>query len=482
MKVNILRIFVILGFIGALLIGCVSTGIDEPPIQGVEEEPISEIEDPEEQAALPDEAAEEIDDQVINLPAGRFSINADEDLVPAITALYEAYFMDESAFLVEGDADLVATTAPIQSGDRPTVQATFLPGSVLIPVVESPDLLAFIEFAVSTQGQQVLIDAGELPAVITITDSVGNSMAIQQPVERVISAYGPATGIIYAVNAGDRLVSASYLGARDPQGAAAMERIDPRFPDLIGDEFFTQQDFNVEHAATLNPDLVIGGARSPWGDTAKQLGIGVFLMEAETPDQLKQAVLTIGQIFGPNSYAQAQAWVDYYEMVVEMVLAQTGEIPLEERVQVLFTGTEPLRVASGDMYQTDIIQAAGGFSVSSELIGFWNDVNIEQVAIWDPEVIIVPPYGGASVEAITESPEWQIIAAVEFGRVYRMPKLVAPWDTPTPDSVLGIIWLAERLNPELSGLSCAEEISFFYQTFYNYSISGEELAAICGNE
>jgi iron complex transport system substrate-binding protein len=162
-----------------------------------------------------------------------------------------------------------------------------------------------------------------------------------------------------------------------------------------------------------------------------------------------------------------------------MILDETQTIADEDRPTVLFTGTEPLRIASGDMYQTSLIEIAGGVSVSSELTGYWNDVNLEQIAAWDPDVIIVPPYGGATVEAITENPDWQILTAVQKGRVYRMPKLVAPWDTPAPDSVLGIIWLAQRLFPELETPDCAEQADYFYNTYYNYAISAEEIDTIC---
>jgi iron complex transport system substrate-binding protein len=132
------------------------------------------------------------------------------------------------------------------------------------------------------------------------------------------------------------------------------------------------------------------------------------------------------------------------------------------------------------MYQTAMIEAAGGESVSVDLVGYWNDVNLEQIAAWNPDVIVIPPYGGATVEAITDSPEWQILDAVQAGRVYQIPKLVAPWDTPAPDSVLGIIWLAETLYPEEVQLSCAAETETFYNTFYGYDISAEEIADLCG--
>lgn len=479
MKTRMIYIITSLLIISALIMGCtaqVSEQQPELPVPEAEEAPTVDV--PSEQGTAEEEILEPVE---VSSPA-RFTIQADEALREPVIALYESFFTGESPLFVDADSDLLATSSTDLSAERPAVPATFLPGAVLIPVHENPDIASFVAFAISPEGQQVLIDAGELPSVVVLTDQAGNSVEIQQPVYRVISAYGPATAVVYSVNAGGRLVAASFLGARDPQGAAAMERIDSRFLTLVGDDYFSQAEFNIEHAATLNPDLVIGGARSAWADTVKQVGIEVFLMEAETPEQLKQAVLLIGQIFGPHSYAQAQAWVAYYDMVVDLVLDQTREIATEARVQVLFTGTEPLRVASGEMYQTDIIEAAGGFSVSAGLSGYWNDINIEQVATWNPDMVIVPPYGGATIEAITESAEWQILDAVKAGEVFRMPKLVVPWDTPAPDSVLGIVWMAERINPELAALDCGDEAAYFYNTFYNYAISGEEIAAICAIE
>ena len=453
MKTKHIVFILLLGIVSLLIIGCTPEVVPEP-IEIIVDEP-----------DIPD--------------ISRFTISAEERLQSPIRELYEAFFEGESPVFVDVDGDLIATSSTPYSEGRPFVEATFLPESVLIPVNEIDDIKAFIDFAISPEGQQVLIDAGELPETITITDQAGNQIEVPQPVQRVISAFGPATSIVYSIDAADRLVAASFTGAGDPQGAAVMERIDPRFPDLVGDDDFSRQNFNIEEAAMLNPDLIIGSARSGWLDVVDQIGINVFLMDAETPQEIQEAVLLMGQIFGPHANAQAQAWVDYFDTIIDKISSQLEERSPEESIRVLFTGTEPLRVASGDMYQTDLIEAAGGLSVSADLVGFWNDVNLEQIAIWDPEIIIVPPYGGASVEAITESSEWQILTAVQNNRVYRMPRLVAPWDTPGPDSVMGIVWLAEKLNPGLLDFSCASEAVYFYNTFLNYDITGEEVAAIC---
>jgi iron complex transport system substrate-binding protein len=407
------------------------------------------------------------------VPDARFTIQADEAVQAALTAVYTALFPNEQPAFVATDADLLVTSDA-------TDAATILPDTRLVPQSDNQDVADFIAFAVSPDGQQALITAGALPATITVTDQAGNSIEIAQPVRRVLSGHGPTTFLVYGVGAGDRLVAASYIGARDPDGAAAMTRIDPRFEEVKGEDAFTQSQFNAEEAARLDPDLITTSARTQWLDVAAELGMPTVLFEAETPERLQEAMRLSGQLFGPHSAAQAEAWIAYYNRIVTEIAAQTADIPAEERVRVLFTGSDPLQAASGEMYQTAMIEAAGAESVSAELIGYWNDVNLEQIAAWNPDVIVIPPYGGATVEAITDSPEWQILDAVQAGRVYQIPKLVAPWDTPAPDSVLGIIWLARTLYPEQITLSCAAETETFYNTFYGYDISAEEIGKLCG--
>lgn len=408
-----------------------------------------------------------------------FSIESDQIFREPFSILYEAFFNGEKPVFVDQNADLLVTNPEVGDDFHPNPPAYFLPGAALIPLSDSSEIDEFIRYALSAEGQQLLIDVGFLAESIILTDQAGNQVEIKLPVRWVISAYGPVTSIVYSVNAEERLVSASYLGARDPLGISVMEKMDSRFPGIKGDESFSQNEFNIEEAATLNPDLIFANARSSWLDSADQLDIPVFLFDPETPEQLKEAVLLIGQIFGPHSTAKAEAWVNYYEAVNTRIGNSVSDLPDDDRLDVLFTGTEPLRVASGDMFQSYIIESVGGNSVTKDLEGYWNNVNLEQVVLWNPEVVIVPSYGGASVEAITESQEWQILEAVQAGRVYQMPKLVVPWDTPAPDAVLGIVWMGQRLYPEQLDLKCVTEAEYFYQTFFDYEITEEELATIC---
>ena len=337
---------------------------------------------------------------------------------------------------------------------------------------------ALVTFMAGPDGQQIAIDLGLLPATVEIVDQAGEAVSVPQPVRRIASPYSIATYYVYGVGAGNRLVAAGYLGARDPAGAEAMRRLDPNFDTVMNAvSTLNQQEANIEELAALQPDLLLASARTDWLDAAGELGLTVIRFEGESPERLKDAMTLIGAVLGPDAAYRAELFNAYYDDTLAEILAQTEAI--EPRARVLFSGTEPLRVASGEMYQTAMVEAAGGEPVTADLSGYWNDVNLEQVAIWNPEVIFYPPYGGANREAFTESEEWAIIPAVQAGRVYGLPKLAAPWDTPVPDSILGILWIAETLYPDQVTLDCTAEVHAFYNLFYDYAITEDEVQGLC---
>jgi iron complex transport system substrate-binding protein len=406
---------------------------------------------------------------------GAPTIEVRDALEPVLDALLMAYEGEGPAVVADpaDPVDLVLGAGEVAWDDLGSVAV--LPDATLTLVSDDAEARAFQRFATSAAGQRALIDAGLLPASVTVVDQAGKTVEVPQPVARLASPYGVATYLAYGVGAGDRIVVAGFLGARDPAGAAAMERVDPRFPDLAS--VAAQETTSVEYLATLSPDLVFAAARSEWVPSVEAIGIPVLTFDGESPAGLREAMRLAGSVLGPDAASRAEAWIRYYDDVLARVENATSEG--QDPTTVLFTGTERTRVASGAMYQTALIEAAGGQSVTEDLTGYWNDVGVEQVLFWNPELILVPPYGGASVEAVLEDPEWGLLQAVQDERVRRMPKLVAPWDTPVPDSVLAVVWLAEVLHPEAAGLSCSEEVAFFYPRFYGYAIGEDEVAALC---
>ena len=343
----------------------------------------------------------------------------------------------------------------------------------------APAALDFLRFAISPDGQQIAIDLGLLPDSVEVVDQAGETVTVPQPVRHIAAAYGVATFYVYALDASEQLVAAAYLAVRQPPATEIMAAIDPDFERIsTAVSVIGQQETNIEELAALEPDLILASARTQWLETAAELGIPIIRFEGESPELLKQSMTMLGAALGPNAAFRAAQYNAYYDRVLADILAQTEGI--DPALRVYMSGTEPLRTASGEMYQTAMIAAAGGESVSAELTGFWNDVNLEQIATWNPDVIFFVPYGGANAEAFTGSPEWAIVPAVEAGRVYRVPNLTGPWDAPIPDSILGIIWMAQTLYPDQVEYDCVTEATAFYTLFYDYAIPAEEAQRVCG--
>ena len=308
---------------------------------------------------------------------------------------------------------------------------------------------------------------------VEIVDQTGRTVRVGQPVERLVSVYGMGTYFVYALGASDRLVRAWYIGLKSPaQATASMHRLEPRIEELL-----TFGDPSVEEMVALETDLILvdGSRHAAFADQMTDLSVPVIQFLVETPDALKQGMLLAGAALGVEALTKAQDFVADYDRVMSALEQDMVARESEDPVRVLFLGTDPLKVASGAMYQTLMIEAAGGASVSSDLAGSWNEVNLEQILIWDPEVIIIPPYGPIQPETVLDDADWQAIAAVQAGRVHRMPRLFAPMDTPVPESLLGVVWLADVFYPGGISVDLAGEATAFYATYYGVDLSTDEL-------
>jgi iron complex transport system substrate-binding protein len=312
--------------------------------------------------------------------------------------------------------------------------------------------------------------------IVVVIDQTGRVVHIEQPVGRIACVYGSGTFYLYTLGVQDRLVAAWYVGLKNvSQASAAMLRLEPRLEELLlfGDP-------NVEEFVARGAQLVLvdGSRHAAFAEQMGELDVSVLQYLVETPAALKEAIQLTGTAFGSEARARADAFVGDHERVLGTVREDLVELRNEDRARVLFLGTSSLLVASGDMYQTDLIEAAGGLSVSSTLFGYWNEVSLEQVLLWNPDVIIIPPYGPVQPVDLLDDPDWQAIRAVSEGRVHRMPRLIAPMDTPVPESILGVVWMATLLYPDLLSLDLAGEMKHFYASYYGLVLTEDELALL----
>ena len=319
----------------------------------------------------------------------------------------------------------------------------------------------------------LLAFAGIAQSDIAVLDQTGQTVSIPQPVERLASVYGIGTFYVYALGAADRLVTAYYVGVKGLANASeAMFRWEPRLDDIL-----SFGDPNVEELAASDAQVVLadGARHAAFAEQMAYVGIPVVQYLVETPEELKEAMVLTGDFLGADAQARATVFIADYDRVFDTVARDLADLGEEERVRVLFLGTSLTTVASGDMFQSHLIAAAGGQSVANDLLGYWNEVNLEQILLWDPEVIVIPPYGPVQPSDILENPDWTAIDAVKTGRVHRMPRVIGPMDTPVPESLLGIVWMAKLFYSDLVSLNLEEEVTRFYSFYYDFVLTDEEV-------
>ena len=108
--------------------------------------------------------------------------------------------------------------------------------------------------------------------------------------------------------------------------------------------------------------------------------------------------------------------------------------------------------------------------------GAGNESNLEQIAVWDPQVIL---FGADAFAAgVADDPAWQTLTAIQEGSYHKVPDTPYVWrnNPPTVNLVLGMQWLARVLYPaQFQGKGSAYDVAkSYYKTFYGYDLSQDE--------
>jgi iron complex transport system substrate-binding protein len=338
------------------------------------------------------------------------------------------------------------------------------------PTVEPgpPQMLSLVD----AQGRTVAL--GQFPPRITIAGRSGLTIAdtlfmFPEAQERVV---GVVTG---RQNVGDFLVY-----------------VDPDF------EGITQLDVEAgpEQIATTNPDLVVlkNVVSNELGASLEQIGIPVLYVDLETPDQYRRDLALMGQLLGDERRA-VEVW-SFYQARLDRVAEALNGLAEGDKPSVLVAqyneegGEVALSVPPAAWLQTIEVELAGGRPVWKDAAtgGGWQVVNLEQIAAWNPDHIMIISYGedsSAVVQQLREDAQWQGLAALQADQIYGFPGDIFSWAQPDPRWILGFTWLAGRIHPELfPDLDVMAEVDGFFGELYGMDAQAIEayiVPALTGN-
>jgi len=320
----------------------------------------------------------------------------------------------------------------------------------------------------------VILAATCLVTAAATTDAQGERVGPQP--ERIVSAYGVVTHYVYALGAGDRLVAGTFVTPASADGS--IDRMHQRL-DADFDQKFMARRPDAETIIALGPDLVLTNpARNPGlAEVLRDLGIPVLQLAPESIASIRSSLALLGAELGGEAPQRAALLDAFVEDTLREVATATAHA--RERPRVLFIGARLLQVPARNHFQNEMVYLAGGASVTAEMPGDgWQPAAFEDIIIWDPEFIVIAPYGDVVPEDLLGDALLSGVTAVRDGRVVKMPRLLAPWDTPGPESVLGILWLTHILHPDSIRLGLYETVVRFYQNFYEIKLDEADLEVL----
>lgn len=280
------------------------------------------------------------------------------------------------------------------------------------------------------------------------------------------------------------LLHAAYLFPEAAERIVGMEQrlqkdrsmlslIDPLFDNKVQFE----RDASAEQIAPLHPEVVLlKSYLTELGETIDQLNIPVLYLDLETPEQFFRDLSTLGALF--DNPSKTQEILDFYQTRLDQISESLADLQETDRPDVLLIqydtrgGDVAFKVPSASWLQTSMVEIAGGNPLWAEAAqsGGWTVVNFEQIAAWDPDIVILVNYfddPGLAIADLTADAKWQAMRAVQNDQLYGFPGDFLSWDQPDTRWILGLQWLASVIHPDrFPDLDMLDELGTFYGELY----------------
>ena len=309
----------------------------------------------------------------------------------------------------------------------------------------------------------------------SVTDAAGRAVPIPSKVQRVFPAGPPAAILLYTL-APDLLLG--WPRANRPEECAYM------LPDIcvrleVGRITGRGNTANLEVVLALKPDLILDvGSTNPTfvslaARVQEQTGIPYALLDGRF-DATASTYRKLGELTHRSTEAEALARTADETMTA--IKGRVEKIPDHLRPRVYYArGPRGLETGLGGSINAETLDFLGARNVAAERQGGLAIVSVEQVLLWNPDVIVTIDRDFAA--NVRSDPVWAQVAAVRAGRVHLSPKMPFGWVDfpPSVNRLIGLWWLAKILYPEQFPEDISALTRDFYTRFYHVTPSDAQI-------
>ena len=264
----------------------------------------------------------------------------------------------------------------------------------------------------------------------TVTDELGRTMDVPDHPHRVVCMVPSVVDIVYSLGAGEDVLAISDF-TKYPKEALQKPSIGlPLNP-------------SIETIVALHPDLALATGdlnTMQFAGHLQRLGIPVFMVDPHGIEGIYASILSLGNAL--NRETSANTLVASLRQRVDAVKAHAAGKP---KVRVFMAiWYDPVMTIGKRAFISELIEVAGGLSVTDDIAQEWPQVNVETVVSRQPDALVFMRGATITLEELKTRPGWEDLKAVQQGRIFYTDERV---ELPSPVAFDALEDLAKQFHP-----------------------------------
>lgn len=215
---------------------------------------------------------------------------------------------------------------------------------------------------------------------------------VANPAPRWVSLVPSITETLFALGAGDEVVGATKFCVRPKDAMGHVQRIggtkDPKIDKILG----------------LRPTRVFANQEENRREDVERLreaGVDVHLSFPRAVEDVGPMISSLAEAVGRPQ--EGLVWAERLAAAVSAVCPGPDSGPPVTFLVLIWRG--PWMAAAADTFLSSLLEAAGGSnSVTSADSGRYPEVSFEQMAAWDPDLVLLPsepyPFRGDHIDEL----------------------------------------------------------------------------------
>ena len=264
----------------------------------------------------------------------------------------------------------------------------------------------------------------------TLKDELGRTVEVPDHPHRVICLIPSVVDVVYSLGVGADVVAISDF-TKYPKEALQKPSIGlPLNP-------------SIEAIVALRPDLVLGSGDLnvlESADSLQRLGIPVFMADPHGIEGIYASIISIGKAL--NRDAEAAALVARLRARLAAVKSSVADKPKLRVFMAIWY--DPVMTIGRKAFIGEIIEAAGGRSVTDDIAQEWPEISLESIVSRQPDAILFIKGSKLTAEELKIRPGWEHVKAVQQGHVYYVDDRI---QYPSPAAFDALEDLAKQFHP-----------------------------------